>query len=481
MNSLRYGVNLVGHFKAETGLGEGVRATARSLREANVPHTCIDLEDNGSQNPERFTTVQNGSFPINLIQLNPPTGTDWLFRNSSRCYQIGYWAWEQSLLPPAWANKIQHFDEIWVPSEFTRDAVKAVTPQPVFRAPHSISTEISMPSWAKSNWGIPESEFVFINCFDFRSYIERKNPEGLIESFSKAFSPHDGVTLIIKTNHGVGRPEFKHLKHQIRSLKNIRILDETLTHAETLAWINASDAYVSLHRSEGFGLPLFEAMSLGKPVVATGYSGMMDYLDSSNALLVNFTLKTPLKPHPLYWENIPWADPDLDHATKQMQLLVENCSLFDDLSLKGKEIVETQLSARVVGERMKHRLMSIAETINLESVSWQALLPKWSENRSHTYGRSKATRYIRRELHGANVELQNTINQLMSDRVSGGKNGENIKRFRTLNETLTNNSQWSWKKQLKSPLRSLINRLVWPYWTKQKEINSLLFEALDGE
>ena len=185
-----FGVNLAGYLRSEKGLGEGARASARALRAAGVPLVLNDFVDPGSVNPETLMTGLSESNPmrVNLIHVNPDRLPAFVAEKGDGYFQgrynIGFWFWELSAFPEPWLPSFAHFDEIWVGSAFTLDAVSRVSPVPVAKFHPSLSVS-PLPTADRPVPGVARScdRFVFLSMLDVHSTMERKNPLGLIEAF----------------------------------------------------------------------------------------------------------------------------------------------------------------------------------------------------------------------------------------------------------------------------------------------------------
>src|SRR5205085_74667 len=206
----------------------------------------------------------------------------------------------------------------WVPSNFTLDSISRASPVPVVRMPHAIG-ELPTTDQTRAAFDLPANRFVFLFIFDFHSYLERKNPIGLIQAFKKAFTKRDRAVLLLKSSRGdTAEGELSSLREAARGA-SVRILDRVLTRPELNTLMNLSDCYVSLHRSEGFGLTMAEAMSLGKPVIATAYSGNLEFMTPWNSELVPYELvAVPPRCDP-YPVGAHWAEPDVDAAAAAMR------------------------------------------------------------------------------------------------------------------------------------------------------------------
>jgi glycosyltransferase involved in cell wall biosynthesis len=228
---------------------------------------------------------------------------------------------------------------------------------------------LSAPSLlSRSDFGIGPDRFVFLSIFDMRSVFERKNPLAIIAAFIRAFRPEDNCELVIKINHAEAAPSKIELLRAAAAGKPIRVLCDTFPHSDVVALMEASDCIVSLHRAEGFGFVMAEAMLLGKPVIATGYSGNVDFTLPSNSFLVGYTL-CPVGPgcEP-YDPEALWADPSQEDAVAQMQLVYRNEALRRERSAAGRRFIQQHYSAEAIGARYRERCDWIADRYGLARV-----------------------------------------------------------------------------------------------------------------
>jgi glycosyltransferase involved in cell wall biosynthesis len=238
-------------------------------------------------------------------------------------YTIGLWHWEMASFPPEWREECAALDELWVASEFVRESLAAAVPVPV----HRVRLPIVMPrhpARSRAELGLPEGRFVWLFAFDVYSHITRKNPLGVVEAFRRAFGAHAGdAQLVVRARHIDQFPEeAARLRAAVESVGGT-LVTRSLSRDEVAALFAACDGYVSLHRCEGFGLTMAEAMALGKPVVATAYSGNMDFMTEENSYLVRFRMAEIERDHGPYRRGMTWAEPDLDHAAEQMRAVVD--------------------------------------------------------------------------------------------------------------------------------------------------------------
>lgn len=361
------GVNLVGFLRAGFGIGEATRLFAAALADSGVPHASISLNHGDLQD---MVEVSGGAdtprFDTNLICVN----VDWLDLVTRRLgsaflrsrYTIGTWWWESNVLPERLAQRIPEFDELWVGSNFIADALRSYAQIPIRVFPLPIPVPPEAPAPDRRGLGLPEG-FLFMFSFDFNSTVERKNPAGVIEAFTRAFAPGEGPSLVIKTING-----HRHLQEleEVRALAagrpDILIVDRFLPADERDAWARACDCYVSLHRCEGFGLTMAEAMALGKPVIATGYSANLDFMDHSNSRLVGYdewVLTTASGPYPA---GTRWAQPDLDEAAAHMRHLYENPDDARELGSRAREHIRATRTQDALARFVQGRLEEIRMT-----------------------------------------------------------------------------------------------------------------------
>jgi glycosyltransferase involved in cell wall biosynthesis len=270
---------------------------------------------------------------------------------------IGYWFWELEHIPRAMRNAFDLVDEVWAGSQFVTDAFTAVARVPVHHVPIPVPEPVCSPR-ARSSFaplGDLDGRFVFAVVLDHFSVTERKNPAGAIEAFRRAFAPDEGPVLVVKTMNGEHRwPQHRRLHAAAAGRPDIRIWDEHLDRGDHMAFIAAADALVSLHRSEGLGLHLAEAMWLRTPVIATRYSGNLDFMDDTSAVLVDAAMipVTATGGEGVYPVEASWADPDLDQAAAAMRRLVSDPAYTAALAAAARRRMADQPSAAATAARI---------------------------------------------------------------------------------------------------------------------------------
>ena len=365
---LRSGALLVGYPKAELGMGEHVRLSAQSFMEKQIPFGIYNFDHSvvARQQDDRYSALitdkpeyKSNIFHINADQMEVARdvlGHDFFAGR----YNIGYWAWELSRFPDTWLPAIDLVDEIWAPSRFIQHSISEKARCPVVWMPLAVKA-LKVSGELSPDYGIGSDDFVFLFYFDFASFATRKNPEAPIEAFKRAFDGReDNVRLVIKVmGNYVHRPEIDRLKRRVSHDPRIVVIDEVLSHQDMVRLIKRSNCFVSLHRSEGFGRGMAEAMAYGKPVIATNYSGNTDFMDKDTALLVDYSLVPVKKGHYVHWEKQVWADADVDQAAFYMRKVFEDPEYACRVGLAGKANIERHHSPDVVATRYRDRLERI--------------------------------------------------------------------------------------------------------------------------
>ena len=321
------GVNVVGYVSSERGVGEAARQVLRGLRSRGIAGAEIDTPAEPELIPKVLGRIAADDHPYdyNLICVNadmlPAVATGLGPRFFSGRRTAGLWFWEVSQFPEMWMRSFDYVDEVWVASEFIAEALRSLTPKPVrtIRVPLVPGPAAEM---SRAELSMPEG-FCFLFVFDYRSVFRRKNPLGLVEAFCKAFEPGEGPSLVLKSICGDEFPaERAQLVAAVADRPEIHLFEDTIPAPQKNAMIASCDCYVSLHRSEGLGLTMAEAMYFGKPVIATGYSGNLDFMTAENSFLVPWTavpIGPDAEPYPPEGE---WAEPDLEHAAAAMRAVV---------------------------------------------------------------------------------------------------------------------------------------------------------------
>jgi glycosyltransferase involved in cell wall biosynthesis len=323
------GFNVIGWSMAPTGVGEACRGTLAALKLAGLGRALWPLDDRQTDGAPGLAAIARDGLPyeVSLYHVN----ADMMETVNSRIprgftagrHRIGYWFWELAHFPVAFAPAFRHTDEVWAPSRFCQQAFQSLATVEVRWMPPCVVPTTAVPA-SRESLGIDLGTFLFFFAFDALSVPERKNPAGLLAAFTEvARESRRPVHLLIKVNHAEIEPGFMaDLQHRCAGLP-VTLLTGTLSRGQLDGLTAACDAYVSLHRSEGLGLPLIEAMYLDKPVIATGYGGVTDFLDEETGFVVRHGMTALQRPQGPYPEGAAWAEPDAGHAASLMLALAK--------------------------------------------------------------------------------------------------------------------------------------------------------------
>jgi glycosyltransferase involved in cell wall biosynthesis len=358
------GVNVAGYLDTESGMGEAARGSIRSLAAAGIPTALNNVASRLRKQDRTFAASFTDAHPhpFNLVHLNADN-MGWFAEQRGAGYfadryTIGYWFWELSAFRDEWLPFYDYVDEVWAASEFMREAFAARSPVPVVRVPLPVSLP-ELPSLGRDHFGLPPAATVFLYMFDVSSQMERKNPRGAIEAFRRArFAAGEAVLVLKFTNAEYDREAVRRLRDAADGLP-VRFFDGYMGRSEVAALVGASDCYLSPHRSEGFGLTMLEAMALGKPVIATAYSGNMDFMTAENSYLLPFRLATLEHDYGPYMRGAVWADPDLDEAARFMRIVAGSPEAARARGRRAQREVTASRDPQVTGAAVRARLDAI--------------------------------------------------------------------------------------------------------------------------
>lgn len=325
-----FGLNVIGYLRDEIGVGEVARSILKALDQKNFPvaHVSITNNETRSEDTSVLHLPTGNPYAINLCNVNADAavglrqflGQDF-FQNR---YNIGFWFWELAHFPEVWHNSFSYFDEIWVGSNFVQAVITPFAPVPVVNVRVPVIRPASS-TVTRADLGLPQDKHIFLFVFDGLSFVERKNPLELIQAYHTAFEPHFKDTALVIKATGLHRnPKLaQRLRQKMESISGI-LIDRYMSRDELNGLFQACDTYVSLHRSEGFGLTMAEAMSLGKAVIGTAYSANMDFMTSGNSYPVPYQLVEIEEDYGPYQRGNLWAAPDIAEAATLMRRVVAN-------------------------------------------------------------------------------------------------------------------------------------------------------------
>lgn len=361
-----WGVNVVGYFRSELGVGEAGRQVVSALDAARVPVApmhgeTIPLSRQG--HAFRLFEREEARFPINLICMNADAIPQFAAQAGPAFfggrYSIGLWFWEVVDAPAdGWGNAFRHLDEVWVATDHVAEAIRPIAPVPV--------TKVTLPIYIPPTWPLPRSTlnlpegFQFLFSFDYLSVFERKNPLAVVDAFTRAFDAGAGASLVVKcindehdpSNHG-------RLTKAAAAHPDIRVIDTYLSAESKNALTASCDCYVSLHRSEGFGLTMAEAMYFERPVIATAYSGNLDFMTPVNSYLVDHTL-VPIGPNAApYPADGRWAEPDVAQAADLMREVFTDREGAAERGRRAAADLRRTHNALIAGAGMARRLEEV--------------------------------------------------------------------------------------------------------------------------
>jgi len=363
---LKAGCNIIGFVFGEFGIGEHLRYAARSCLAAGVPFSLINygktlhpqadaslaayVSDDNPYHTNIF--CMNNEGVMNLHASHPE-----IFKDR---YNIGYGFWELSDYPDEWLYAMNFLDEIWAPSRYIQEVISDKASVPVVYMPMAVDFELPGKG-SRKDFGVREEAFVFLFSLDFSSRIHRKNPRAVVGAFKRAFPGVErDVALVIKSKlvDSVAQQvnDYAMLQEWVQGDSRIHLINEVYTKDQMLDLIHCCDVYVSLHRAEGFGLGMAEAMKMGKAVIATGYSGNMDFTKPDNACLVDYTLQE-VEPGSYYLSGKSvWADADVGQAVGYMRRLVEDEGYRRGVGERAKVFMEGHHGFKRIGGRYRRRL-----------------------------------------------------------------------------------------------------------------------------
>lgn len=361
------GINVIGFVKGETGLGQSCRMLIGALDIGDLDYTAYNYNHISSmrQNDVTYEDKITNTTPynINLIHINP---SDLALANTTfkkniwdYKYNIGFWLWELEEFPDEWINCFKYVDEIWTPSEFASSAIRKKTSLPVKTIRYPIDVPTDLKIYNREYFNLPGNMFLYLIMYDCNSNTERKNPMSAIKSFKIAFSSDNkDVGIVVKINNPQDK-DLQLIKEELKDYSNVFIIPKIMTKIEVNSLIRVIDVLVSLHRSEGFGLPLAEAMYLGVPTIATKWSANTEFMNENIACMVNYKFITLEQDYGVYRKGSRWADADLDQAAEFMIKLYKDEKYRSILIEKAQKYILYNLNKKICFNDINTRIIQI--------------------------------------------------------------------------------------------------------------------------
>ncbi len=364
-------VRVSGYLSHTLGLGAAARGYAQALQAAGVPVSTVSVPLHHLELPGELgdgygrhgfeDALHDGVHGYEIVAVNADELPDFVERLGEGYFhgpRIGIWGWETNSIPARWRRAFELVQEIWVYSRFMAENIGAVAPVPVIALPPPVQSPAApaMPT----RLDVPEDGMLFLFVFDYLSTIQRKNPVGLIEAFKRAFAPGEGPRLLLKTINAPLRPlAEEEVLWAAHGRSDVHVIDRSLSGEQLNGLMAACDCYVSLHRSEGFGLTLAEAMAIGKPVIGTGYSGNLDFMNAQNSYLVDYELGRVGPDCEIYPAEGEWAQPSVEHAAQLMRRVAEQSGEAAAIGARAREDIARELSPQTTGASMRQRLKEL--------------------------------------------------------------------------------------------------------------------------
>ena len=356
---------LAGMFSTANGIGEAARSAYSALKSAGVKVIAVDISSAfGHVDFETdIPCIHHSNFPFResgtlLLYMN---GAEVIFclnklglRKKYPWKVVGVWVWELPSFPQAWVQALPYVSEIWTYSHFSKQALDSyptdmkvtVMPPPIFLPKTKSQNEL--------NLDIPPNKFVILTMCDARSGIDRKNPIGAINAFKLAYQKKPNIFLIVKTrNFAENTSAFEEMRTATSNHQGILWIDNSISKSAIDEMFQRVDCFLSLHKSEGFGLTLAQAMIVGKPCIASAWSANLDYMDEKCALLVPYQ-SVPVDDRGLVYSSKEtyWGEPDINIAAERIIEISTDKALYETISKQGRLKIMNYCDPRKLGERM---------------------------------------------------------------------------------------------------------------------------------
>ena len=373
--SLAKDICVVGYLNAEISVGQSGRMVAMGLQELGVKlsgyNVLLNVIARQAPSPIDDVMVQKIKAPIQVYNVNADqlglVRQDLRHKTRQDSYKISMPFWELSKFPQEWVANLHGINEIWAGSRFVQASLQLALSVPVFFLPTAVVLSPFTPR-PRSYFKLPDQTFLFHFNFDLSSYAPRKNPQAAIAAYRLAFrnyNPGVPTALVIKTrgvDHQGNNRNLEQLQEAIADEPDIYLINQQLSHPEAFALMDCCDCYISLHRSEGFGLTLAEAMLLEKPVISTDYSGTTDFVNQQTGFPVNYKMIPVGENEYPFWQNQHWAEADINHAAWLMRKIISDETTTSKIAHAGKQKILQDYSFATISKLYEERLNKIIAT-----------------------------------------------------------------------------------------------------------------------
>ncbi len=361
------GINVFGPFETTSGLGTAARAMAKAVKASGIPFDLWMFKNKDSRVlPAAHHAGRKPRYRVNLLLANAdllhhlfaayPEG------HFDDAYNIAVWQWELASFRADWIFSTEGIDEIWTNSRFQRESIGSLVSAPVINIPLPISASSKTFIGLRQFYSIPDDDFVFLCAFDVGSTAERKNPFAVIDAFRRLTTTHEHIHLVLKYHGGMNSSTtLTDLRKALRGVAHVTVISDKLD-IEGMDRLRATcDCLISAHRSEGFGLNIAEFMSLGKPVIATMYSGNTDFFNETVGYPIDYRLVEVEDTVGPYRKGFVWADPCPNSILRQMRSVLDDPQTRQSKAEAAAALIRSMLSLEAVGGAIARRL----EDLNL--------------------------------------------------------------------------------------------------------------------
>jgi len=365
---MQLSVNYHGFFDGNFGIAEATRLNATAMENAGIIINRINYSSNTLEKIK--SEIERESY-INIFHINSNVTHEFFSKNQdiklAGHYNIVYWAWEFPEVSDKTIEFLNIFDELWVPSDFCVNIFTKCTGNPVLRFPHPIQKLATSDEFDFNEYNIKSNSQVYVTIFDSLSTTIRKNPEATIESFIKVFKDDPESVLIVKTHNLDRSKDAQKALEKYSTIPNVIIINEHFSKEKLHSLIQKSDVLISLHGSEGFGLTMAEAMSYGKIVVGTGYSGNLDFMNVNNSFLIQYDFIKTTNTKGLIAEGLTLAKPDIEDAVEKLKYIKDNFNALTKIKKNAEDQIRENFSIESIGNLFKIRLSFINQSAQKES------------------------------------------------------------------------------------------------------------------